>query len=40
MDEAKEVFHQIIKMAILIGGVAIFYIWVESRILKKWKKRK
>jgi hypothetical protein len=40
VGEAREAFHQIIKMAILFGGVAIFYIWVESKLLKKWKKKK
>ncbi|WP_404343011.1 hypothetical protein [Vreelandella venusta] len=38
MDEAREAFHQIIKMAILFGGVAIFYILAKNKLLKKWKK--
>ena len=40
VDEAREAFQQMMKMAILFGGMAIFYIWIESKILKKWKKRK
>lgn len=40
MDEAREAFHQILKMAILFGGMAIFYIWIESKLLKKWKKKR
>jgi hypothetical protein len=40
VDEAREAFHQIIKMAILFGGMSIVYIWVESRLLKKWNKRR
>lgn len=39
MEEAKEAFRQIIKMAILFGGVAIFYVWIESKLLKKWKNK-
>lgn len=37
MEEAKEAFRQIIKMAILFGGVAIFYVWIESKLLKSGK---
>lgn len=40
MDEAREAFHQILKMAILFGGIATLYIWVESKLLKKWKNKK
>jgi len=40
VDEAREAFNQILKMAILFGGVAIFYIWVESKFIRKIKKRK
>lgn len=39
-EAVKETFHQLIKMAILFGGVVIFYIWIESKILKKWKRKK
>lgn len=40
MDEAREAFHQILKMAILFGGMAIFYIWFESKLMKKLKGKK
>jgi Na+-driven multidrug efflux pump len=39
-EAVKETFHQLIKMAILFGGVAILYIWIEKKLLKKLKKRK
>jgi len=40
-DEAmREIFHQVIKMVILFGGVAIFYIWLEAKLFKKWKRRR
>lgn len=37
MEEAREAFQQLLKMAILFSGMAIFYIWLESKLLKKWK---
>lgn len=40
MDEAREAFHQILKMAILFGGVAIFYIWIENKVIKKLKNKR
>lgn len=40
MDEAREAFQQIIKMAILFGGMAIFYVWTTNKLFKKGKKRK
>tara|TARA_R110000850_G_C9983631_1_gene466249 strand:+ start:176 stop:415 length:240 start_codon:yes stop_codon:yes gene_type:complete len=40
VDEAKEAFLQMIKMAILFGGMAVFYIWLEKKVIKKWIKRK
>lgn len=39
-DAMREIFHQVIKMAILFGGVAIFYVWIEAKLLKKWKSKK
>ncbi|WFE73071.1 hypothetical protein P8S55_08225 [Halomonas sp. M1] len=40
MEEAREVFQQISKMAILFSGMAIFYIWLESKLLKKLKNKR
>ncbi|UTD57612.1 hypothetical protein [Halomonas sp. MS1] len=37
-EAAKETFGLIMKIAILFGTGAIFYIWVESKLIKKWKK--
>ncbi|WP_404464025.1 hypothetical protein [Vreelandella aquamarina] len=39
MEEAREGFQQILKMAILFGGVAIFYIWLEAKLIKKINKK-
>ena len=39
-EAVKETFHQLIKMAILFGGMAIFYIWLEAKILRNWKSKK
>jgi|TARA_R110000851_G_scaffold158011_1_gene300889 hypothetical protein len=40
VDEAREAFQQMMKMAILFGGMAIFYILIESKLLKKWKNKR
>jgi hypothetical protein len=40
VDEAREGFQQILKLAILFGGMAIFYIWIEAKLLRKWQRRK
>ncbi|WP_342582110.1 hypothetical protein [Vreelandella neptunia] len=39
-DAMREVFYTVIKMVIPFAGLAILYIWIESRLLKKWKKKK
>lgn len=39
-EAIKETFHQLIKMAILFGGAAIFYIWLEAKFLNKNKNKK
>jgi hypothetical protein len=39
-EAVKETFHQLIKMAILFGGVAIFYICIENKLLRKWKNKR
>ena len=40
VDEAREAFQQMIKMAVLFGGMAIFYIWIERKLLKNLKNKK
>lgn len=40
MEEAKEAFQQILKMAILFGGMAIFYVYIEKRILNRLGKKR
>ncbi|MFI8751776.1 hypothetical protein ACIGG6_17470 [Vreelandella lionensis] len=40
MEEAREAFQQMLKMAILFGGMAIFYIWLEGKFLKKMKNKR
>tara|TARA_R110001599_G_scaffold8618_3_gene41748 strand:+ start:814 stop:993 length:180 start_codon:yes stop_codon:yes gene_type:complete len=39
-DAMREIFYHVIKMVILLTGIAIFYIWIESKLLKKWKNKK
>lgn len=39
-DAMREVFYTVIKMVIPLTGLAIFYIWIESKLLKQWKKKK
>jgi len=39
VDEAREAFQQMMKMAILFGGMAIFYVWLEHKLLNKWKRK-
>ncbi|QNI02019.1 hypothetical protein HXW73_03190 [Halomonas sp. SH5A2] len=39
MEEARAAFQQILKMAILFGGVAIFYVWIENKFLKSGRKK-
>jgi uncharacterized membrane protein (DUF373 family) len=40
VDEAREAFQQMIKMAVLFGGMAIFYVWIEAKLLRKWKNKR
>lgn len=34
-EAMKEIFYTVIKMVIPLTVVAIFYIWLESKLLKK-----
>ena len=39
-DAMKEIFYTVIKMVIPLTGVAIFYIWLEAKLLKNWKNKR
>lgn len=39
-ESVREVFSEIIKMAILFAGIAIIFIWVENKLMKKIIKRR
>lgn len=38
-DAMKELFYSVFKMVIPFFGIAIFYIWIEAKLLKKWRKK-
>ncbi|MGO3700852.1 MULTISPECIES: hypothetical protein [Halomonas] len=39
-ETAKEVFSHLIKLALLLGGAAVLYVWLENKLLKKFKKKR
>lgn len=39
-EAAKEAFGQIMKMALLFFGIAVFYIWLENKIFKSKKRNR
>lgn len=39
-DAMREIFFHVIKMVILLTGAAILYIFLEAKIIRKWKNKK
>ena len=39
-EAAQELFSHLMKFAILFFSVAILYIWVEHKLLKKFKNKR
>lgn len=39
-DAMKELFYSVFKMVIPFFGIAIFFIWAEAKLLRKWKNKR
>ncbi|CEP37599.1 Putative uncharacterized protein [Halomonas sp. R57-5] len=38
-DAMREIFHHVIKLAILLTVLSVVYIWIEGKLLRRFKKK-